>query len=172
VHYGLGSMSVGGMLGHDGAVPGYTADMFYLPSKKATVIVLLNDNVVPVGTNPGYDVADGATVSIAQIVLSSAGAAPGPGRGELAALLHRHYGYEVARQTGSHPPAPLRLGAGVPPISRPYRLPIWLAGPMTTTGDCLGSSQRRNRSRSPSGMDTQPAVAPPMSACIKMPEPA
>jgi hypothetical protein len=60
------------MLGHDGAVPGYTADMFYLPSKKATVIVQLNDNVVRVGANPGYDVADGATVSIAQIVLSSA----------------------------------------------------------------------------------------------------
>lgn len=40
--YGLGIMSVGGLLGHAGDLPGFSSAAFYLPSKDATIIVWLN----------------------------------------------------------------------------------------------------------------------------------
>lgn len=40
--YGLGMMKIWGFLGHDGQVDGYCTAMFYLPEKKATIIVLMN----------------------------------------------------------------------------------------------------------------------------------
>jgi D-alanyl-D-alanine carboxypeptidase len=40
--YGLGIMKVWGFLGHDGQVDGYSTAMFYLPEKKATIIVMMN----------------------------------------------------------------------------------------------------------------------------------
>lgn len=67
--YGLGIASVGGLLGHDGSVPGYTADMFYLPAKKAAVIVLVNGRNTTFEAFHGETVSDAAAVSIAQIVL-------------------------------------------------------------------------------------------------------
>ena len=67
--YGLGIASVGGLLGHDGSVPGYTADMFYLPAKKAAVIVLVNGRNTMFEAARGEAVSDAAAVSIAQIVL-------------------------------------------------------------------------------------------------------
>jgi len=53
--YGLGIIDAGGMLGHNGvlAPPGYTADMWYLPSRHASVVVLLNS----------FDLCSGGTVS-------------------------------------------------------------------------------------------------------------
>ncbi len=40
--YGLGIFYMGGFIGHDGRTPGYNCDMFYFPSKEATIIVMLN----------------------------------------------------------------------------------------------------------------------------------
>ncbi|MFE0679094.1 serine hydrolase domain-containing protein [Streptomyces sp. NPDC058867] len=42
LQYGLGVMRVGDWVGHDGAIFGYSDMVFYLPSKKATVVVMTN----------------------------------------------------------------------------------------------------------------------------------
>lgn len=42
--YGLGLTEVNGLLGHDGAIDGYGSAMFYLPSRRATIIMLGNNN--------------------------------------------------------------------------------------------------------------------------------
>jgi CubicO group peptidase (beta-lactamase class C family) len=76
--YGLGIYSLGGWLGHKGAVSGYNADMFYLPSKNATIIVLVNARDPQFLASKGEDVGDAAAISIAQIVLPGAPDHPGP----------------------------------------------------------------------------------------------
>ena len=43
--YGLGIMQVGGLLGHDGAVPGYDSLVLYAPSTGATIAILGNTAV-------------------------------------------------------------------------------------------------------------------------------
>ena len=48
VQYGLGIADAGGMLGHNGEVPGYLTDMWYLPKVHGTVIVFLN-SITPCG---------------------------------------------------------------------------------------------------------------------------
>jgi D-alanyl-D-alanine carboxypeptidase len=42
--YGLGLIDMGGLIGHNGAysVPGFTTELWYLPQRRASVIVLLN----------------------------------------------------------------------------------------------------------------------------------
>jgi D-alanyl-D-alanine carboxypeptidase len=70
--YGLGIYSIGGLLGHKGAVSGYNADMFYLPAKKATIIVLVNARNTSFLASYGEDIGDAAAISIAQIVLPNA----------------------------------------------------------------------------------------------------
>lgn len=40
--YGLGLINEGNFIGYYGAIPGYNASMFYLPSQDATIVVLLN----------------------------------------------------------------------------------------------------------------------------------
>jgi D-alanyl-D-alanine carboxypeptidase len=42
--YGLGLTDINGLLGHDGAIDGYGSTMLYLPSRRATVIMLGNSN--------------------------------------------------------------------------------------------------------------------------------
>jgi D-alanyl-D-alanine carboxypeptidase len=70
--YGLGISNVGGLLGHSGVAPGYTSDMFYLPARKATIIVLANGYNEQFQASAGEPVSDAAAVSIAQIVLPGA----------------------------------------------------------------------------------------------------
>jgi D-alanyl-D-alanine carboxypeptidase len=72
--YGLGIFSLGGLLGHDGSAPGYTSGMFYLPARKATIIILANGDNTDFDAATGWDqrVTDAAAVSIAQIVLPGA----------------------------------------------------------------------------------------------------
>jgi D-alanyl-D-alanine carboxypeptidase len=72
VQYGLGVMGYGGMLGHNGLGDGYNAEMFYLPAKNATVVVLLNGLGTFTGPGGQESLGDGAVVSIAQIALSGA----------------------------------------------------------------------------------------------------
>lgn len=40
--YGLGLENTNGWIGHDGDMPGYESLAIYLPSRKATVVVLIN----------------------------------------------------------------------------------------------------------------------------------
>jgi D-alanyl-D-alanine carboxypeptidase len=58
--YGMGLTVVNGLLGHDGAINGYGAAMFYLPSAKATIILLANNNDAgnPAPLIPAIAIAD------------------------------------------------------------------------------------------------------------------
>jgi hypothetical protein len=49
--YGLGIADAGGMFGHNGEVPGYTAEMWYLPSIRGTVVALFN-SITPCESTP------------------------------------------------------------------------------------------------------------------------
>jgi len=42
VKYGLGVFNFGGFIGHEGKIPGYNCAVYHLPSRDATIIVLLN----------------------------------------------------------------------------------------------------------------------------------
>lgn len=42
ISYGLGVMKYGDFIGHEGNAFGYSTAMFYMPSKRATIIVFLN----------------------------------------------------------------------------------------------------------------------------------
>jgi D-alanyl-D-alanine carboxypeptidase len=42
--YGFGLFDVGGWIGHDGAVPGFESLTVYLPSKQATMVILINSD--------------------------------------------------------------------------------------------------------------------------------
>lgn len=42
--YGLGITDINGFLGHDGAIAGYGTAMFYLPSRRATIVLIGNNN--------------------------------------------------------------------------------------------------------------------------------
>lgn len=70
--YGLGIESLGGLLGHNGQNNAYTSDMFYLPAKNATVIVLTNGYNIPFTASNGANVSDAVAVSLAQIALPGA----------------------------------------------------------------------------------------------------
>jgi len=66
VAYGLGIANASGWLGHNGVAPGFTSEMWYLPAKKATIVVLLNAEVVQ--NNQIQPVADEMFASFARIV--------------------------------------------------------------------------------------------------------
>jgi D-alanyl-D-alanine carboxypeptidase len=69
--YGLGIGSFGGLLGHNGGTTGYQADMFYLPARNATIVVLINGTPASGGRLQGDTLCDAAAISIAEIVLGS-----------------------------------------------------------------------------------------------------
>ncbi|MFJ9539198.1 serine hydrolase domain-containing protein [Streptomyces sp. NPDC101225] len=50
--YGLGLFTAEGWVGHNGSIPGYQSLTLYLPSKKATMVVLLNSDKPYKGTDP------------------------------------------------------------------------------------------------------------------------
>jgi D-alanyl-D-alanine carboxypeptidase len=66
VRYGLGLFTLGPLIGHNGEVNGYVSDVFYSPSRHATIIVFANGND-PSDNSGGQ--ADALTVSIADTVL-------------------------------------------------------------------------------------------------------
>src|SRR5690348_12392177 len=67
----------GRMAGHEGAVTGYNADMFYLPAKNATIIVLVSARSLRFLLSAGEDIGDAAAISIAQITVPIAQATQG-----------------------------------------------------------------------------------------------
>jgi D-alanyl-D-alanine carboxypeptidase len=66
VRYGLGLYSLGPLIGHNGGVKGYVDEVFYSPSRHATIVVFTNGN--DPNDNSGEQ-ADSLTVSISNIVL-------------------------------------------------------------------------------------------------------
>ena len=51
-HYGIGIGEDHGWLGHTGELPGYNTAAYYLPAKKAVIVVMVNSDI-PVGkVNP------------------------------------------------------------------------------------------------------------------------
>jgi len=68
--YGLGIGSFGGLLGHNGGTTGYQADMFYLPARNATVVLLINGSPANgTGSSANESLADAAAISLAEIAL-------------------------------------------------------------------------------------------------------
>ncbi|KOV65119.1 beta-lactamase [Streptomyces sp. AS58] len=59
--YGLGIFDVGGWLGHNGSLPGYESLTVYLPSARATMVVLLNTDVDHDGSEPSTLFGDAIT---------------------------------------------------------------------------------------------------------------
>jgi D-alanyl-D-alanine carboxypeptidase len=54
--YGLGIGSATGWLGHTGELPGYNTAGYYLPEKKATIVVFVNSDVTVVDKNPAPEI--------------------------------------------------------------------------------------------------------------------
>lgn len=50
--YGLGIGIFNGWLGHTGELPGYNAGAFYLPSRDATIVMIVNSDIALNGKNP------------------------------------------------------------------------------------------------------------------------
>jgi D-alanyl-D-alanine carboxypeptidase len=50
--YGLGIFESGGWIGHNGSIPGYQSVTVHLPSRKATLVVLLNTDITHDGQEP------------------------------------------------------------------------------------------------------------------------
>ncbi|ATW53029.1 serine hydrolase [Streptomyces peucetius subsp. caesius ATCC 27952] len=50
--YGLGIFDIQGWIGHNGSLPGYESVTVYLPESKATLVVLLNNDVLHENTEP------------------------------------------------------------------------------------------------------------------------
>jgi D-alanyl-D-alanine carboxypeptidase len=50
--YGLGIFNSGGWIGHNGSIPGYETVTVYLPSKKATLVLMINTDITYQGQEP------------------------------------------------------------------------------------------------------------------------
>jgi D-alanyl-D-alanine carboxypeptidase len=50
--YGLGIFNIQGWIGHNGSLPGYEALSVYLPESQATLVVLLNTDIIAEGEEP------------------------------------------------------------------------------------------------------------------------
>ncbi|WP_055532451.1 serine hydrolase domain-containing protein [Streptomyces graminilatus] len=50
--YGLGIFETGGWIGHNGSIPGYETVTVYLPSKKATLVIMINTDITSGGQEP------------------------------------------------------------------------------------------------------------------------
>ncbi|MGV9499929.1 serine hydrolase domain-containing protein [Streptomyces sp. NPDC003642] len=50
--YGLGIFETNGWLGHNGSIPGYETVTVYLPERKATLVIMINTDVVVGGQEP------------------------------------------------------------------------------------------------------------------------
>ncbi|MFF3884969.1 serine hydrolase domain-containing protein [Streptomyces sp. NPDC001914] len=59
--YGLGIFNASGWIGHNGSLPGYETVTVYLPSKKATLVVMLNTDITYQGQEPSTLVARAVT---------------------------------------------------------------------------------------------------------------
>lgn len=59
--YGLGLFKINGWVGHNGALPGYQSVTMYLPSKRATMVILINTDINYKNNEPSTFVARAIT---------------------------------------------------------------------------------------------------------------
>lgn len=59
--YGLGLFTTHGWIGHNGSLPGYESVTMYLPEQKATMVILLNTDILHDGFEPSTLVAKAVT---------------------------------------------------------------------------------------------------------------
>ncbi|MGI5454215.1 serine hydrolase domain-containing protein [Streptomyces sp. CA-249302] len=50
--YGLGIFETGGWIGHNGSIPGYETVTVYLPSQRATLVIMINTDITSQGQEP------------------------------------------------------------------------------------------------------------------------
>ncbi|WP_367043899.1 serine hydrolase domain-containing protein [Streptomyces sp. Je 1-332] len=50
--YGLGILKTSGWIGHNGSIPGYETVTVYLPSQKATLVIMMNTDITTQGQEP------------------------------------------------------------------------------------------------------------------------
>jgi len=62
--YGLGIFNSDGWIGHNGSIPGYESVTVYLPSKKATLVLLLNTDIPHEGQEPSSLLARAITAIV------------------------------------------------------------------------------------------------------------
>ncbi|WP_037898547.1 MULTISPECIES: serine hydrolase domain-containing protein [Streptomyces] len=59
--YGLGIFETAGWIGHNGSIPGYQTVTVYLPSKKATLVIMINTDISSGGQEPSTLLARAVT---------------------------------------------------------------------------------------------------------------
>jgi len=59
--YGLGILKTNGWIGHNGSLPGYETVTVYLPSKKATLVIMINTDIGSGGQEPSTLLARAVT---------------------------------------------------------------------------------------------------------------
>ncbi|MFD6498026.1 serine hydrolase domain-containing protein [Streptomyces sp. NPDC060188] len=59
--YGLGIFNANGWIGHNGSIPGYESVTVYLPSQKATLVILINTDITYQGQEPSTLLARAVT---------------------------------------------------------------------------------------------------------------
>ncbi|WP_328553759.1 MULTISPECIES: serine hydrolase domain-containing protein [unclassified Streptomyces] len=59
--YGLGIFDANGWIGHNGSLPGYETVTVYLPSKKATLVIMINTDISAQGQEPSTLLAKAIT---------------------------------------------------------------------------------------------------------------
>ncbi|MET9680087.1 serine hydrolase domain-containing protein [Streptomyces coeruleorubidus] len=62
--YGLGILETNGWIGHNGSIPGYETVTVYLPSQKATLVIMLNTDVMSGGQEPSTLLARAITAVV------------------------------------------------------------------------------------------------------------
>ncbi|MZF88971.1 serine hydrolase domain-containing protein [Streptomyces sp. SID5643] len=62
--YGLGIFETNGWIGHNGSIPGYETVTVYLPSQKATLVIMINTDVVAEGQEPSTLLARAITAVV------------------------------------------------------------------------------------------------------------
>ncbi|MFD3572764.1 serine hydrolase domain-containing protein [Streptomyces sp. NPDC058644] len=61
--YGLGILKTNGWIGHNGSIPGYETVTVYLPSQKATLVIMMNTDITTGGQEPSTLLARAITTA-------------------------------------------------------------------------------------------------------------
>ncbi|APE26541.1 MULTISPECIES: serine hydrolase domain-containing protein [Streptomyces] len=76
--YGLGILNSDGWIGHNGSIPGYETVTVYLPSKKATLVLIINTDSLVGGQEPSTLLARAITQVVTPDNVYAGGIAPRP----------------------------------------------------------------------------------------------
>jgi D-alanyl-D-alanine carboxypeptidase len=62
--YGLGLFDANGWIGHNGSIPGYETVTVYLPSQRATLVIMINTDSTVQGQEPSTLLARAITAIV------------------------------------------------------------------------------------------------------------